>query len=97
MIIFIVDGLCLCYGYFETKTEHSHYEITRGYNIFGDVLYKETAVLNQYRRLRMGDGITTFKTLIDMNNYLSKVGPYKMFAADLIHKKFYIDRDTLRS
>lgn len=94
-IVLIRDGLHLEYGYFQTKHEFSHVELIRGYNIYGEPLVREQNVDKQYRILRSGDGITTFKSQIEMDKFLSQIGPYKIFAADLIHRKFFSDRDTL--
>lgn len=95
MIVLIRDGLHLSYGYFETKAILSHYEILRGYNIFGECLTSERPVMKQYRVLRNGDGITTFKSQNEMDKFLSQIGPHKIYCVDLIHRKFFADRDTL--
>ncbi len=95
MIVLIRDGLHLSYGHFETKSVLSHYEIERCYNIFGECLTTERPVTRQFRVLRNGDGITTFKSQNEMDKFLSQIGPHKIYCVDLIHRKFYADRDTL--
>lgn len=95
MIILIRDGLKLEYGYFETKQEFSHYEIERGYNIFGQPLEQQRTKMSQYRVLRASDGIKTFASQIEMDRFLSQIGPFKIYCSDLIHRKFFPDRDTL--
>jgi hypothetical protein len=94
-MIFIRDGLHLSFGHFQSKSELSHYEIERGYNIFGQPI--ETMRPNKlyYRILRNGDGIKTFKTEQELNLFLSQFDKYDLFNIDLIHKKFYDDRNTL--
>lgn len=94
MIYFIRDGLHLSFGFFETKSEFSHIEIERGYNIFGQMLLIERRKYSTYRVLRSGDGITTFKTETELLSYLNNFPKYTVFCSDLIHSKFYADRDT---
>lgn len=91
MVTIIRDGLTLSYGYFETMNNYSIFEIQRGYDLGGNPLSE----IRQYRVLRLSDGITTFKDEEDMQKFLKEIGPHKVFAVDLVHRKFYADRDTL--
>lgn len=87
----------LSYGRFDTESEYSHTELTRGYSIYGNPIDTKRKADSYHRVLRMGDGIKTFETYWDMMSFINQAFThrYKLFSEDLVHRKFYIDRDTL--
>ncbi len=91
-LVVIKDELTLHYGRLETVTKIVATHQKEVFNIFGEKLYQNTHIYQNKTILRMGDGIKTFKSLKDLNQFLidlflENINPIKLYNSNQIHKE----------